>query len=228
MAGVVAARRVGRCRHGRGGVRHGTGASDVVGVRPVHGVEYIAADLIVGIESGAEAEKLARAPGVADVVHLGVLGRVFYISDGRLTPFPTEVTFGVSDGRYFTDVERPRFAEGRRWEHGAAEAVVNPAFVARTGLDVGDRLQVVAISDEVFERFHRPEDLQAAFDADRSIGRTMGERRDGACSTPTLCLLSRADWTQGAASTVPSARPELGSPARGAVRALGAHATNSW
>ena len=133
-----------------------------------------AADLIVGIESGAEAEKLVRAPGVADVVHLGVLGSppVFYISDGRLTAFPTEVTFGVSDGRYFTDVERPRFAEGRRWEYGAAEAVVNPAFVARTGLDVGDRLQVVAISDEVSERFHRPEDLQAAFDADRSIGRT--------------------------------------------------------
>jgi hypothetical protein len=133
-----------------------------------------AADLIVGIKNGAEAERLIGLSGVADVVHLGVLSSppVFHISDGRLTAFPTEVTFGVSDGRYFADVERPRLAEGRRWEDGAAEAVVNPAFVARTGLDVGDRLQVVAIPDEVIRRFHQFEEVQAAYEADRSIGRT--------------------------------------------------------
>ena len=33
----------------------------------------------------------------------------------------------------------------------------------------------------------------------------IGGTTDGACSTPTLCLLSRVDWTQVAASTVPSA-----------------------
>jgi hypothetical protein len=133
-----------------------------------------AADLIVGIESDAEAEKLVGLSGVADVVHLGVLGSppVFHDSDGRLTAFPTEVTFGVSDGRYLADVERPRFADGRLWEDGAAEAVVNPAFVAYTGLDVGDRLQVIAIPDEVIRRFRSFDELQTAYEADRSIGRT--------------------------------------------------------
>jgi hypothetical protein len=57
-------------------------------------------------------------------------------------------------------------------EVGAAEAVVNPAFVAYTGLDVGDRLQVIAIPDEVIRRFRSFDELQAAYEADRSIGRT--------------------------------------------------------
>jgi hypothetical protein len=131
-----------------------------------------AADLTVATEGPAEARALVELAGVADVAHLAVLnGQVFGIFDGRLGQIPTEVTIGVSDGRYLVDVERPRLAAGRFWEDGAAEAVVNPAFVARTGLDVGDRLEVVAFSHDVIPRFEGFEDLRAGFEADRSIGR---------------------------------------------------------
>jgi hypothetical protein len=128
------------------------------------------ADLTGSIENRARGEALAEVPGVAEVAHLGVIEPLFGVFNQQLARFPTEVTVGVSDGRYFQEVERPRLVEGRLWGHRAAEAVVNTAFIARTGLGVGDRLTVVAFSQDLLAQFG-PEDLLARFETDRSIGR---------------------------------------------------------
>ena len=132
----------------------------------------VPAELTVEVTTRRDAERVAAAPGVAAVAWVGPIPAVILLElDGHLVAPPTDALIAVTDDRYGDTIERPRLIEGRRPEPGTSEAVINAAFRDETGVDVGDRVALVAFTEEVIHRYPSLEALTVAYSADPSLAR---------------------------------------------------------
>ena len=133
-----------------------------------------AADLIVDVADRAAGVAAVSSPGVTSAAHFGPVPRnVFRVVNDRLTILPTDALIMVADDSFGVDVERPSFVEGRRPTVGELEAWSNPAFLQQVGVEVGDRIELVMVPDEVIHRFAGDFDALAdAYKEDRSLGRS--------------------------------------------------------
>ena len=133
-----------------------------------------AVDVTVDVADRAAGVAAVSSPGVASAAHFGpVPQNVFRVVNGRLTFLPAEALIMVADDSFGVNVERPSFVEGRRPVVGELEAWSNPAFLEQVGVEVGDRIELATLPDEVVHRLGGDFDrLAAAYQEDRSLGRS--------------------------------------------------------